>query len=461
MTRAPGLGWAVGDFGFNIYWQALNLLMMPFYTDVLGLAPVLAGLVFLVASLWDGFADSVIGAVADRTRSRHGSYRPYLLYGSPFIAVAFAGAFATPVLPMGGLFVWALGSQLLLRTAYSLVQIPYSSLSARISLDPDERAGMAGLRLVFAMLGGIVVTFLMPLVVDRLSLYLGDGRVYLAAAALCGLVSLPAFWLCFRHTSEPTQLVSANPAGFHWRAVGEDIASIVAIARRNEPLRRVLAVMIIASLAFTMTNKCLTYHVNHWLGRPDLRVALVPFALFVNLLFCPVWARVAQRTSKRTAWLIGSLVSVIGYIAFWLVPTRDPLLSAGLIAVISAGNAAFITLVWAMLPDTVEVTEWQTGQRHDAKLFGVASFAKQLALGLNGALLGGLLAAVGYAEKATTQSDQAIAGVRAIMTFVPLAGVLLAAAVMAGYRLDQAEHARVRAAVAARMAAGGADNAQA
>jgi len=84
-------GWGVGDFGFNIFWQALNLLMMPFYTDVLGLNPVWAGTVFLLASLFDGFADSVIGAIADRTRSRFGSYRPYLVFVSPLLVVVFAG----------------------------------------------------------------------------------------------------------------------------------------------------------------------------------------------------------------------------------------------------------------------------------------------------------------------------------------------------------------------------------
>jgi GPH family glycoside/pentoside/hexuronide:cation symporter len=442
------LGWAVGDFGFNIYWQALNLLMMPFYTDVLGLDPRLAGTVFLLASLWDGFDDSVIGAIADRTRSRHGSYRPFLLFGTPFMVVAFMLAFVVPDLPMMGLFLYALVSQILVRTAYSTVQIPYAALGARVSGDADARAGMAGTRMMFAMLGGITVTFLMPGVVDALEGRFGPGTLaYVAAAGIAGLISLPVFWLCFRYTSEPAALVEANPQGFHWGAVAEDVRTVVAIVRVNNPLLRVFLVMIVSSLAFTLTNKCLTYYVNHWLERPDLRQWLVPFALFVNLVFCPFWARVAQWSSKRDAWLIASLVSLVAYAGFWFVPTRDPVLAAVLIGGISVGNAAFITLVWAMLPDTVEVTHWKLGQRHDAKLFGIASFAKQLALGLNGFLLGFLLAGVGYVEKAATQSPAAVDGIRAIMSLVPMAGVAAAAAIMWGYRLDQAEHARIRAMV--------------
>lgn len=442
LGRGRKLGWAVGDFGFNIYWQALNLLMLPFYTDVLGLDARLAGTVFLVASLWDGLADSVIGAVADRTRSRHGSYRPYLLWGPPFMLLAFVAAFAQPAFGQGGLFAWALASQMVLRTIYSLVSIPYSSLSARITADADERSSAAGFRIAFAMLGGIAVTFLMPTLVDRLGAAVGD-RVYMLAAGLAGLVSLPFFWLCFAATREPERLVEANPRGFHWGAVLEDVRAVIRIARVNGPLMRVFGCMIVSSLAFTMTNKCLTYYVNHWLERPDLRALILPLALFVNLLFCLVWASVAQRTSKRHAWLAANVVSLVAYLAFWFVPTRDPLLAAALIALISVGNAAYITLVWAMLPDTVEYTQWKTGQRHDAKVFGVASFAKQLALGVNGFLLGWLLAAVGYVEKAEVQPAGAVEGLRAIMTLVPLAGIALSALLIWGYRLDSALHRRI------------------
>ncbi len=159
LAKKGMIGWAAGDFGFNIFWQSLNLLLLPFYTDVMGLDAALAGTVFLIASLWDGFADTIIGALADRTRSRWGSYRPYLIFASPVLVASFILAFLTPEWEQGGLFLYALLSQIFLRTAYSLVSIPYSSLSARISQDADERASMAGWRMFFAFSGGAFVTF--------------------------------------------------------------------------------------------------------------------------------------------------------------------------------------------------------------------------------------------------------------------------------------------------------------
>ena len=434
-------GWAAGDFGFNIFWQALNLLLLPFYTDVLGLDAALAGTVFLVASLWDGFADTAIGAIADRTRTRWGSYRPYLLFASPVVVIAFALCFLLPDLPQLGLFLYALLSQIFLRTAYSVVSIPYSSLSARISLDSDERASLAGWRMVFAFAGGAVVTFAMPTLIGWLGR--DEAGTYVLAAFLSGLISLPFFWLVFASTSEPLHLADTNPRGFRLSGVVEDLRATAQIARGNGPLMRVFACIVVSSLAFTMTNKCLVYYVTYDLGRPDLVPRLVPFALIINLLFAPVWAWAARQLSKRGAWLCANIVSAVGYSLFFFSTSRDPLVAAFLIGLISAGNIAYQVLFWAMLPDTVEYNLWRTGARHDAKVFGFASFAKQLALGINGWLLGLLLTAIAYVPN-QPQTEATLWGLRAVMAGIPLIGVALSALIMWGYPLDRVMHARIR-----------------
>jgi glycoside/pentoside/hexuronide:cation symporter, GPH family len=442
LTNTRKLGWASGDFGFNIFWQALNLLMLPFYTDVLGLEAGLAGTVFLIASLWDGFADTIIAAIADRTRSRWGSYRPYLIFASPLLVVAFMLSFLTPDAPQLGLFLYALLSQVFLRTAYSFVSIPYSSLSARISGDANERASMAGWRMTFAFAGGALVTFAMPTLIA----WLGEpsASAYVLAAGLVGVISLPFFWLCFATTSEPPALVEANPAGFSMAAIADDVRAMVAIGRANGPLMRIFGCIIVSSLAFTMTNKCLVYYVTYYLERPDLVPQLVPFALIMNLAFAPFWGWLAQHLSKRSTWLVANAVSAVAYTVFFLVPSRDPLVAAALIGVISAANVAYQVLFWAMLPDTVEYNLWKTGQRHDAKVFGFASFAKQLALGLNGALLGLMLTGIGYVPN-VDQSEATLWGLKAVMALVPLTGVAISAMLVWGYQLDRHMHARISA----------------
>jgi glycoside/pentoside/hexuronide:cation symporter, GPH family len=453
MDQAPiktgaKIGWAAGDFGLNIFWQALNLLMMPFYTDVLGLDSTLAGTVFLIASLWDGFADTIIAAIADRTRTHWGSYRPYLIFASPVLVISFMVAFLTPDWDQGGLFLYALLSQVFLRTAYSVVSIPYSSLSARISQDADERASMAGWRMFFAFSGGAVVTFFMPRLVEMLG-DRADNTTYVIAAGLVGVISLPFFWLTFATTNEPERLAEANPQGFSLAATGQDLRAAFDMARHNGPLMRIFGCIIVSSLAFTMTNKCLVYYVTYYLEREDLVPSLVPFALVMNLLFAPVWALIAQRSSKRLTWLLANGFSAVAYTVFYFSTSKDAYIAAGLIGVISAANVAYQVLFWAMLPDTVEYNAWKTGQRHDAKVFGFASFAKQLALGLNGALLGVLLAGIGYTPN-QPQSAETLTGLKAIMALVPLLGVGISALLIWGYPLDQKRHRALMAETSAR-----------
>lgn len=439
------LGWGVGDVGLNVFFKAIALLLLPFYTEILGLDPILAGAVFLLASLFDGVGDCIVGAIVDRTRSRFGSYRPYLIFASPVLTLCFVAAF----IPIQGsqttLFIYALLSQTALRTAYGLVSIPYSALSSRISDDSNERSQLAGIRLAFAMLGGIIVTYLMPTLVASLQGQFTADSVapYMISALIAGLVALPFFWICFTATTEPKQLENANPQGFYLGAIIEDMIAMFRIIQNNGALLRVVACMIVSSFAFKMTEKCLVYYVYYYLDSPDLVSKILPIVLFINMVFCPFWAWVAQRTSKRDAWLIANIVSAVGYAAFYFSTSRDPVLATALLGLISIGNSAYLVLIWAMIPDTVEYNEYKTGQRHDGKIFGVTIFSKRLALGLNGLLLGFFMAAIGFESGTQSQSPETIEGLKIIMTVVPLIGIVLSAALIWGYRLDQTFHKEI------------------
>ncbi len=445
LSWAAKLGWGVGDLGLNIFFKALGLLMFPFYTDILGLDARLAGTAILLASLFDGVADSVIGAVIDRTRTKYGSYRPYLIFAPPFLVLAFVAAFVPIVGSQTTLFAYALLTQVVLRVAYGLVAIPYSALSARITDDANERSQMAGIRISCAMAGGIVVTYLMPTIILSLEARFAEDSVLpsVIAAAVAGIVSLPFFWICFFSTREPKELENANPSGFSAKAVWEDISAMATIVTTNGPLLRVFACLIVSSLAFKMTEKSLKYYVDKYLEQPDLAGLILPATLFVNGLFCLPWAWIATKTSKRDAWLMANVVSAIGYIAFWLYGGKDPVIATALLALISIGNAAYLTLVWAMIPDTVEYNEWKTGQRHDGKIFGASVFAKRLALGINAFAFGFLLSAVGYQEGQVEQTRGAVDGIKAIMTFVPMLGIAVSSWLMWGYRIDQKFHREI------------------
>ncbi len=445
LTWGKKIGWGIGDVGLNIFFKAIAILLLPFYTEILGLDPILAGVVFFVASLFDGVADCIVGAIVDRTRTRFGSYRPYLIFASPVLTLCFVAAF----IPIQGdqtvLFIYALLSQMTLRTAYGLVSIPYSALSSRISDDSNERSQLAGIRLAFAMLGGVIVTYLMPTLVNSLQAEFSVESIvpYMLSALIAGLVAMPFFWICFISTTEPKHLKDTNPEGFYIGAIVEDLVAMLKIVQNNGPLLRVFACMIVSSFAFKMTEKSLVYYVYYYLDSPGLVAKILPIVFFINMVFCPIWAWVAQKTSKRDAWLIANIVSAIGYTAFYFSESRDPVVATALLGLIFMGNSAYLVLIWAMIPDTVEYNEYKTGQRHDGKIFGITIFSKRLALGLNGLLLGFFMAAIGFESGTQSQTPETIEGIKVIMTIVPLFGVILSAALIWGYRLDQGFHKKI------------------
>ena len=156
------LGYGIGDFGFNFYWFSLQLFLAYYYTDVLGLRAEVAGLVIFLCLTWDGLVDPAIGVLANRTRTRWGKYRPYLLFGSVPLAISFALMFAPVGFEGAALIAYAFATQILFRTMYGLVNIPYRALMATMTRDSMQRNWLAGARMVWAFLGTAVVSFFTP-----------------------------------------------------------------------------------------------------------------------------------------------------------------------------------------------------------------------------------------------------------------------------------------------------------
>ena len=174
VTAAPPLpigrivGYGIGDFGFNFYWLPLQLFLAYYYTDVLGLSSRVAGLIIFACLTWDGIVDPLIGIIANRTRTRWGKYRPYLLYGAVPLAASFALMFMPVPFKDSALIAYALATQILFRTLYGVVNIPYGALMAQMTRSSLERNWLAGSRMVCAFAGGAVVSYITPRLVAAL-----------------------------------------------------------------------------------------------------------------------------------------------------------------------------------------------------------------------------------------------------------------------------------------------------
>ncbi|MFN3462932.1 MAG: MFS transporter [Terricaulis sp.] len=448
------LGWAVGDMGINFYWQGISIFAYFFYTDVMGISPFWAGVALAIASMWDAITDPIMGAIADRTRTRLGRFRPWMLFGSVPCAVAFALMYWTPPLEGAWLVAYAIGTHVLARTMMDLIGIPFSALSARISNDSNERGTLAMLRVIFAATGGLIVAFTVPKLVQ----VFGDPqRAYFIAACILGVGATLLVLLSFFSTKEPPseddEVQPAERIGM-LATVARDIGDFWMTLRHNLPLRLLFIALILGGVT-GMFGKMLLYWITYDLKDPAAMAWILPLPALILLPCAPIWNWIAQKTSKViTYWISHGLGAIIVLAFYFLNPHDTPLLATLIVLGAVAGSASPI-MFWGMLPDTVEYNELKRGVRSEAKIFGFATFAQKIAIAINALILGQLLSQIGFVAN-QAQSQETLDSMRMIMCLVPFAGGILASLALWKYPINAKYHAALRAEIEARKVAGAA-----
>ncbi len=431
------IGFGVGDFGFLLVWQGTTLFLMYFYTDVLGISPVVAGTIYLVAMVWDAIIDPVIAAMAERTRTRWGRYRPWIALGAVPFGISYALAFSTPGFLAVEAWVWALATHLILRTAYTVVSMPFNSMQARLTQDTDERSVLAAFRMIGAACGGLAIVVITPMIVAAFAAE-GEAYGYWIAAIVAGTLAMLGLLYCAAAMREPAE----DNDDRHETSLIQDIAAIPGLFRSNGPLIRVFGVIIVGSICIGMFGKSVLYHFKYDIGREDLTSIALVLPALILIAAAPFWVAVSKRRSKRDALDAGMLMALVGYILFFFNPSQFLPGSFFAIALIAFGTAALPVMFWAMLPDTIEYGELKTGLRAEARTFGFATFAQKAAVGINALLLGTLLTWSGF-EANAAQSDATLTAMKAIMALVPAAGSIGIWAIMRGYNLDSAAHREI------------------
>ncbi len=443
-SRASGLrfgqifGYGVGDFAFNLTFTFCSLFLLYFYTDVLGLSATTGGLIIMAALVWEGITDPLVGMLANRTKSRWGRYRPYLLLGAVPLALSFALMFVPTGLSGSALAMLALATHLLFRTVYTFVNIPYIALSAQMTSDSMERSRLAGARMIFAIICGL----LLAAVSLPLARVLGDGvSGFFALSLLYGGVVIGILLLCFKTTRENIQFATdEHPT----------LGQMVRAVRYNRPFLILLAATLLGSVGYTMSGKALVYYLKYHVGSEAAVTTGLIVGLATAALAMPFWLMFMRQTSKRVTWLTGfALTGASALVMFALAPKAGALLWS-LIAVAGAGNAAFILTFWSMAPDTVEYGQLTTGTRAEGAIFGFIIFSQKVALGIGTGMLGVILDQIGYRAN-QAQTAQTLDGILAMYTLAPFTLGALAAGCIWFYPLNRTAHASIVEQIAERQ----------
>ncbi len=430
-------GYGVGDFGLNIYWNALSLVLMFWYAEVVGLSPAVAGGIYFVGMAWDAVTDAVVASLSARTRSRFGTYRPHILFGGVALGASFCVLFWIPPLEGMALIAALTLAHVLFRTVYTIVAVPYSALASRLSYDSVERTTFSGVRMFFAFAGLLTVSGLwFPLVRS----FGGDDTTaagFQAAALIGAVIATMALVLCFAGTREqplPGQC-SDDPPPSIWR--------FIPAIRHNHALAILLCMIFLQSGAVASLLIPLTFFIE--VNAPVFARKEVVMTAYASatLASIPVWTLFIRRFGKKAGWILACGLAIL--CGFDLAISGARVFAGVPLQIIGYGAAfgAFGVLVWSFVPDTVEYGQWKTGERNEGAVFGSVLLVQKLSGGLMGLFVGFMLSEVGYDIDAVTQSAATAEGIRFHIFLMPSLLLALSVLLILKLPLNRRLHARI------------------
>jgi GPH family glycoside/pentoside/hexuronide:cation symporter len=435
------ISYGIADMGFNFYWTNIATFLLIFYTDVFGISAAAAASMMFTIKIINAFTDPLIGAVADRTTTRFGKFRPYLIWMPLPLACAAFLTYTTPDLAGNGKIFWAYGSYLLMMVCYTGINIPYNALSGVLSADPQERSTINGLRFIFAFAGSTLVTAATPAMVRWLGH--GDEKLGWQLTMLAwGVFASCLFLLTFLNTRERI----APPATQHSN-VAQDVRDLT----QNRPWVALFFLALIIMVTITLRTSSAAYYFKYVVGRPELMQGFVPAYMIsaaVGASLTPLMTRFVDK--KKLMMILMSTTAVLSS-AFFFVPNDQVVLMFALQIALGLVLGPKSPLAFSMYADTADYNEWRTGRRATAMTFAAATFSQKLGTALAVAVIGSLFTALGYVPNAT-QSSGSQAGIVWLMSFIPAAFAVLAVAVMFFYDLDQHKLKQIQSELEARKA---------
>ena len=456
------IGYGLGDMSSSMFWKLFGAYLMIFYTDVFGISAAIVGTMFAVTRVWDSFFDPIVGVVADRTNSRWGKFRPYLLWlALPFGIIGIL-TFTTPPFDMTGKVVYAFATYTLMMMVYSAINVPYASLLGVMTPNLHERNTLATYRMTFAYIGSFVALLLFMPMVNAFTGAMGAPAHnswltpsqfgWLMAVVVIAVVCTLLFWGCFALTRE-----RVKPTNEKKTPLMTDLRDLL----HNRPWWILLGAGVASLIFNSIRDGATVYYFKYYVDEAtfgSINFAGIPFVLSglylavgqaANIVGVMLAAPVSNRIGKRRTFMGAMLVATVLSVAFYLLDNTQIALIFVLQALISVCAGSIFPLLWSMYADCADYSELTTGNRATGLIFSSSSMSQKLGWAIGTAVTGWMLAAFGF-EANGVQNADTINGIKMFLSLLPAAGTLLSFVFIYFYPLSEKKMEEVAQSLAER-----------
>ena len=438
------IGYGFGDMASSMFWKLFGAYLMVFYTDVFGISAAAVGTMFLVTRIWDAFVDPVVGVVADRTETKWGKFRPFLLWLAIPFAILGILTFTTPDLGNTGKLIYAFITYSLMMVIYSAINVPYASLLGVMSPDPRDRNVLSTFRMAFAYVGSFAALFFFMKVVEGFGgvdgASVADHQSAWTEAVTCFAVVCAVLFIgCFLLTRErirPINEVKNN--------VSDDLKDLA----HNKPWWILLGAGVAALIFNSIRDGATVYYFKYFIEENDATKVSIfgsSFALsalylglgqLANIIGVVAAAPVSNVIGKKNTYL-GAMViaTILSIIFYWFDKDQSTLIFVFQVLISICAGAIF-PLLWSMYADCADYSELTTGNRATGLIFSSSSMSQKFGWAIGSAVPGWLLSAFGF-QANQEQSPETIDGIKMCLSLLPAVGTILSVAFIAIYPLSE------------------------